>query len=172
MEGWATFSPDRRYRWDLGRIWDSSKTIGAFVCLNPSKAGEKADDNDNTVRKMIGFAQRWGWGGFALWNMFGFIATHPADLWTAADPIGMHGNQVLAARAAMGGRPVTGPIVAGWGAFTHPKARARVKDVLAGPLAGVPLLSIGPPTRDGHPAHPLMLTYALELRPWPTMTTP
>ena len=166
MLGWANFSPDGRYRWDLGRAWDQALPIGAFVCLNPSKAGANANDNDHTVRKMIGFAQRWGWGGFALWNLFTFIATHPPDLWAAADPVGARGNELLSDRK-LWPLQVTGPVVAGWGAFTHQKARARVREVLSGPLAGVPLMSIGPPTKDGHPGHPLMLAYNLALQAWP-----
>ena len=57
-------------------------------------------------------------------------------------------------------------VVAAWGAFTHPLARARARWVLEGPLAGVPLWVIGELTAEGCPPHPFMLGYDRELRRW------
>ncbi|MBL0394156.1 DUF1643 domain-containing protein [Ramlibacter monticola] len=54
MESSADFSPCRRYRYALRRIWAPGKPSAMFVGLNPSTADEV--DDDNTVTRCIGFA--------------------------------------------------------------------------------------------------------------------
>jgi len=57
-----------------------------FIALNPSTADETEDDP--TIRRCIGFARAWGFGGLIVANLFGFRATKPKDLLVAKDPIG------------------------------------------------------------------------------------
>ena len=56
----ATISKDGLYRYSLERVWDPSKPTALFICLNPSTADAEIDDP--TVRKMVGFAKRFGYG--------------------------------------------------------------------------------------------------------------
>lgn len=86
METTATFSKDRKYRYALKRIWIRAKPLVCFVGLNPSTADENTDDN--TIRREIGYAARWGYGGLIKVNLFGFMATKPKDMFLAADPVG------------------------------------------------------------------------------------
>ena len=77
-EGGAMFSPDRRYRYRLTRrVGEGERTV-TFVMLNPSKADESQDDP--TIRKCRGFAQRWGFGWMHAVNLSPFMATRPEDL--------------------------------------------------------------------------------------------
>lgn len=61
MNKGAMFSKCRKYRYVLWRIWDDDKPRVMFIGLNPSIAGAIIDDP--TIRKVIGFAKRWGFGG-------------------------------------------------------------------------------------------------------------
>lgn len=82
MKRSATFSEDRRKRFSLVRDWRDE--IGApdrtilWVMLNPSIAGEEADDP--TIRKTIGFARRWGYGRNIVVNLNPWISTDPWGL--------------------------------------------------------------------------------------------
>lgn len=78
----ALFNEEKTRRFLLWRDW---KHIGlpdfkrcAFVMLNPSQAGYQ--DDDPTVRKCVGFARRWGFGGVTIANLIPIVATDPWDL--------------------------------------------------------------------------------------------
>ena len=86
MESSALFSDDKQYRYRLVRTWKSDLPTVAFIMLNPSKAG--AFINDPTVRRCIGFAKRWGYGGIIVGNLFAYCATDPRELLKVEDPIG------------------------------------------------------------------------------------
>lgn len=74
----ASISADGTYRYRLTRIWDGLKPTCAFVMLNPSTADGESDDP--TIRKCIGFADRWGFGSIIVINAFAYRATSPAHL--------------------------------------------------------------------------------------------
>jgi hypothetical protein len=77
----ATFSDCRKFRYTLTRVWDETKPIVAFIGLNPSTADESVDDP--TIRRCIGFAKSWGYGGLLMLNLYAYRATKPADMWAA-----------------------------------------------------------------------------------------
>ena len=68
FESGAEFSPDRKYRYALWRIWDKSNPLIMFIGLNPSKANELKDDP--TIRRVRRFAFDWGYGGVYMINYF------------------------------------------------------------------------------------------------------
>src|ERR1035441_4905977 len=78
----AVFSEDRSRRYRLGRGLPPEV---CFVMLNPSKAGE--NDDDPTVRRCMGFAERWGFSGIIVVNLIPVIATDPGRLpaWAGID---------------------------------------------------------------------------------------
>jgi len=85
-ESGANFSRCRRYRYTLWRRWDPARPAVMIIGLNPSTADARQDDP--TIRRCIGFARDWGYGGLVVTNLFAFRATYPADLKAAADPVG------------------------------------------------------------------------------------
>ncbi len=104
----ATFSPCRRYRYALWRTWNAAGGTILFIGLNPSTADEQRDDP--TIRRAIGFARRWGYGGVTFCNLFAWRATEPARLKEAAKPFGPHNLRSVMRLAGRADR-----VVAAWG---------------------------------------------------------
>ena len=81
----ATFSQCRKYRYVLSRVWDASRPLIAFVGLNPSTANEYTDDP--TIRRVINFANSFGYGGVYMLNLFAYVTPYPSELRQCEDPI-------------------------------------------------------------------------------------
>lgn len=90
MKTSAVISPCNQYRYELRRIWDVSKPLVLFICLNPSTADEVIEDNTSKV--CINYAKRWGFGGLLIGNLFAFRSTLPSALHKANNPIGPDNN--------------------------------------------------------------------------------
>jgi hypothetical protein len=124
-----------------------------FVGLNPSTADAMLDDP--TIRRCIGFARSWGYGGLMMTNLFAFRATLPRAMKAAIDPIGPDNDQVL--RTAYLN---AGIVIAAWGAHGAHKGR----DVAV--RAMLPRLHYLRLTQGGHPGHPLYLPGSLSPLAW------
>lgn len=157
MERTATFSEDRKRRFDLVRDWRDE--IGApdrtalFGLLNPSKAGEKEDDP--TVRKTVGFGRRWGFGRVVMVNLNPIVSTNPWELppWNGIDMLNRAIIQQWMGEAEL--------VVAAWG--SQPSAIARrialpALIYLFRQIAPVRLYCIGK-TKSGAPLHPSRAPY-------------
>jgi hypothetical protein len=146
MTGGAAFSPDGRYRYRLWRRWDRSRPAIAFCMLYPSTADARRDDP--TIRRCIGFARLWGYGGIEVVNIFALRATDPRALRWARDPVGPR-NDAFMLRAA-----ARSPVVIAWGVHGALLDRGARALRLLGPRTR--LLALGR-TRSGAPRHPLYL---------------
>ncbi len=146
----ATFSPCRRYRYLLWRIWQPEKSVCLFIMLNPSTADESA--NDPTVAKCIRYAQRWGCGGIQVCNLFAFRATlEPAVMKASANPVGPDNDRFILDAAQK-----AGIIVCAWGNHgDHMKLQFHGFDPLC--------LRV---TKPGEPEHPLYLKGDLQTIPY------
>lgn len=149
----AVFAEERTHRLYLWRRWNNNLPWIMFIGLNPSKADERR--NDPTVRRGIGFADKWGYGGMFMFNAYTLVSTDPKKLNTET-PLVIGAD--LAMRVA---RRRCTKAVACWGSLIT-KVRGwedrveRIKWELA------PLHCIGV-TKDGHPRHPLYLPGDSEL---------
>lgn len=74
----AEFSPCRRYRYALWRLWAPDQPKMMVVGLNPSTANESAPDP--TIRSVTRLAKFNGFGGFYMMNCFAFVSTDPNQL--------------------------------------------------------------------------------------------
>ena len=74
----AIISDCNKYRYELHREWDKKKRKVLFIMLNPSTAD--ADNNDLTTIRCINFAEKWGYGGIMIGNIYPFRAKRPKDL--------------------------------------------------------------------------------------------
>lgn len=146
IKGAAEISECGKFRWWLQRRWGYGPTV-CFVMLNPSIAD--AEQDDNTIRRCIAYAQAWGFAALDVRNLYPFRATKPKDLRAAMKVLDVTGGARGAheLRAAMSG----GLVIAAWGAHATNAAGRRFTE-LTWPK---PLWCLGL-TRDGKPLHPLM----------------
>lgn len=156
--GWNTaqFSPCRTWRYVLRRRWSGEGEALLVVMLNPSKADENR--SDNTVTRCVNFAQDLGFAGLTVANLFAFMATRPADMRSAPDPIGPDNDKWLRLLAQEHETKVVA-----WGA--NGAYRDRAADVLQRGLLGDNLLCWGITPKTGQPKHPLMIPAISTLRP-------
>jgi len=156
----ALFSDDRMYRYALTRQWDDGPWL-VFVMLNPSTAD--AFRMDPTVTRCYRRAQNLGAGGLLVLNAFALRSTDPASLRRHPDPVGPLNDRAIAAHV----RALdVMHVVVGWGSDPTLAAAGRDRAVLAVLRdAGTRPMRIGPPTKDGHPRHPLYLRSELGLEP-------
>ena len=156
MKRTASFSECGAYRYTLGRQWDASRQMLSWIMLNPSTAD--AEKEDPTIRRCIGFAHRWGYGGIRVLNLFAFRATRPEVMKAQADPVGPKNDSVIIelTRSAM--------VIAAWGADgTHLDRERTVCRILEDAGAQLHVLSL---TKAGHPGHPLYIGYDVRPFPW------
>ena len=83
-EAWACASQCRTYRYRLVRVWDSHKPRLGVVGHSWATTNEWR--SDFTVRRCIGFARAWGYGGVDVGNLFGLQAADPRKLATLPSP--------------------------------------------------------------------------------------
>jgi hypothetical protein len=144
------------FRYRLWRTWAAGPRV-VFIGLNPSTADATADDP--TVRRCVGFAKAWGFGGVDVVNLFAYRATEPRVLKRAADPIGPDNDDHLLEVARDSGR-----VVAAWG--VHGSHRIRDDSVLELLRAAGVKVSCLSRTQAGHPRHPLYAKASLRCRPF------
>ena len=66
----AVISKNKKYRYELSRIWSESPKI-TFIMLKgeePSVGNETCDDK--TIKRLIFFTKKFGYGGFYVGNIF------------------------------------------------------------------------------------------------------
>lgn len=154
----AVIDPTGKYRYQLARVWDRTRTRMLFVMLNPSTAD--ADTDDPTIRKCAGFAKKWGYGALEVVNLYALRATDPDEIWRDDAPVGPENDAYIldaAGRARI--------IVAAWGA--QPKSFGRAAYVGRMLVERRYFLWALRFTKDGHPEHPLYLPGGAELLQYP-----
>lgn len=147
IDSGATLSPCRLYRYLLWRQWSTEPSV-LWIMLNPSTADETVEDP--TIRRCVGFARQWGFGGIYVANLFALRSTSPHLLYDHSDPVGPRNDGVISFRAK-----VHGKVACAWG--VHGAFRDRGKQVidLVRRVGGRPVhLGL---TKAGHPRHPLYL---------------
>lgn len=154
----AAISDCGQYRYQLTRRWgEISNPSVVYIMLNPSTADGETDDA--TIRVCIGRAQRMGYGGITVLNLFAYRATKPTDLLLAADPIGPHNDYHIG--ETLKHRPI---VIAAWGVGGNHLNRARKVANMCHAF-GVTLSCLGV-TKEGAPRHPLRISYDVLLKPW------
>lgn len=120
----------------------------AWVLLNPSTADAQQDDP--TIRRCVGFAQRWGYSGIHVVNLFALRSTDPSQLLLAPDPIGPDNDRYILEAAQSCDK-----VILGWG--NHGSLFGRdvaVVKLLQG--ANISPYALGV-TKSNAPKHPLYI---------------
>lgn len=162
----AVISECGQYRYELTRIWDPTGPLLEFIGLNPSKADGSIDDN--TIRRMVAFAKRWGYGGIVVRNLFALRATHPQVLLNHS----LLGKPIGRGRAVIGdafgprnfehlGKTDADCTIAAWG--SHVAAQQWFAAGLR--LKRVRLFCLGT-NYGGSPKHPLYVPSSRTPIPW------
>ena len=152
----AVLSDCKKYRYSLSRVWDDNKPRVLFIMLNPSTAD--AENDDPTIRRCIGFAKYWGYGGLYVVNLFSLRATNPKDLLTAPFVVGVENEKWFRRMSALAHL-----VVCAWGnSLIVDKLQKRLDHTWK------PLSWISKPlhylelSNDGTPKHPLYLPKTLK----------
>jgi hypothetical protein len=116
--------------------------------LNPSTADEAKLDPSCTRARV--YAEKWGYGGLIVTNLFSFRETNPQKMKAAPDPIGP-GNDAAILRAAK----EAAIVVCAWGNHgAHNGRSSEVMDFLKNGKIALHVLRLN---GSGEPAHPLYL---------------
>lgn len=149
-ESWAVFSPCRRWRYRLVRVWDCDKPRLAWVILNGSDADEHR--TDATVRRCIGFARAWGYGSVDIANLYGLVSKNPGAPAHHFDRVGPDNDRHLAAVCSQNDLTVLawGPNATSDRAHTAAQMLRRIAKCHGGSLAVLGW------THGAQPLHPLL----------------
>jgi len=115
-----------------------------FIMLNPSTADSLQDDP--TIRRCIGFAEREGCTDLTVVNLFALRSTKPELLLTHPDPSGPENYGIV-----INSLDYHDVVIAAWGAHKLPDT--SLLEVLK-KRSGIYCLG---KTKDGSPRHPLYL---------------
>lgn len=162
----AIISPCGKYRYKLDRnvspmVFEENAPRIVWIMVNPSIAD--AIQDDPTIRKVRGFTLRMGGTAFTVGNLFSYRATDVRELKTASHPTGPDDDFWLHQIIAMSDK-----VIVAWGPMAKlPKhLRGRYEQVVKiARREGKKLYCLGT-AKDGHPLHPLMQPYSVEIREW------
>lgn len=150
----AELSDCGHYRYLLWREWDTSRPPLGWIMLNPSTADARQDDP--TIRRCVGFAQRDGYGGIRVANLYCLRAPNSHALANVDDPIGDDDPWGWLLPWGPGAR-VCHDVALAWGGLHKVwRGSRRARSVLDKAPPDVRLLCLGT-TRTGQPRHPLYL---------------
>jgi hypothetical protein len=125
--------------------------------LNPSTADER--QLDPTCSRARNYAERWGYGGLIVTNVFGWRATDPNAMKAVKDPVGP-GNDAAIVRAAK----EAAIVVCAWGNHGGFLSRSSdVRNLLNKSKIRLHSLRVN---ANGEPAHPLYLPGKLTPSAW------
>lgn len=157
----AVMSADYKFRYELWRIWDATRPKVLLIGLNPSKADANFDDH--TIKRVRGFVEYWGYGGFYMGNLWSIRATDPFEMELVRDAWPRQQEYICNAENDMhllNMADLCEKIVFCWGtSYTKPDRLVKVKSMF--PLAWCIEVA-----KNGEPKHPLYLKKNLPLRPY------
>lgn len=159
----AIFSECGTYRYTLERAI-SMTGQGTLLSIGVNSSTADAKVNDPTIRKDMGFAERWGFARLLKGNLFAYRATDVRELRHTNRPEGEFNDEYLLRMMKEADK-----IVVGWGALAKLpiglRGRWKAIPLLAKEAGGKPLYCLGT-ALDGQPLHPLYIPYDRALEEW------
>lgn len=149
MKETAVLDTTNKYRYTLSRRWGSNTSnIVNFILLNPSTADDKVDDP--TVKACITFAQKAGFDGLKVTNLFAYRARDPEEMMACLLPHGAKNDKHIL-RVGKNAKA----IVIAWGNHgVHCGRDQEVLKLLSRFKKKVFYLKM---TRENQPSHPLYI---------------
>ena len=142
----AIISKSKKFRYQLWRKWDNDKPLVMFLMLNPSTAD--ATKNDPTIRRCIGYAKDWGYGGLYVGNLFAYRTAYPKELKDKGYQIGRFNKKHL-----LNMQKICDKVICAWG--NKQGIPSRITDI----FHELHYLDLA---KDGTPKHPLYLKKELK----------
>lgn len=175
MTSTATISTCRNYRYDLIRSTVPGTTVEnstqpLLICgLNPSTANEI--DDDNTIRKEVGFAQRWGCDLLVKVNGLAYRTKSVRvmlDAWNSGIDVKGPENDDYIRKWLQFTYSRKGVVLVAWGSglLKYPGRQDELRKMFSRCSVPVECLGIN---KDGTPGHPLYVPYEKPRIPWPTL---
>ena len=153
----AIFSDCNFYRYVLERTWNYNGLRCLFVMLNPSTADEIK--NDPTIERCERRARELGFGSLRVCNIFAYRSTDPKMMQSVVDPIGAENNNWISACCKW-----SDAIICAWGCHgSHLGRGEQVERMLRKSVEAAFHLGL---TKEGHPKHPLYVSYEKEPKQW------
>lgn len=155
----AVISKDDQYRFALHRQWKPGDKRAVWVMLNPSTAD--ANEDDPTIRRVVGYSMDWGMDGCTVVNLSPFRATEPADMLKHVEPESIiKQNFGYIDSECYWNQPEI--VMCAWGTKAPVRGKIMTKHLLKlGARLNVLRL-----TAERQPSHPLYLSKALKPQPW------
>ncbi len=97
-----------KYRYTLVRQWQPGNHCLSWILLNPSEADATLDDP--TIRRCKAFAQRWGYDGIHVANLFAWRDKDRSQLRKVSDPVGPENDRYILDVARSSDK-----VILGWG---------------------------------------------------------
>lgn len=159
--GSAIISPCGLYRYRLERKVAEGARSACLIMVNPSTAD--GDQDDATIRKVRGFAERNDIGRVIVVNKLAYRATDVRDVAKAMDPIGPENDEHIA--QAVRDADLT---ILAWGPVGKlpPYLRRRWLEVIAIAQRHRTVLHCIGTAQCGQPRHPLMTPYTTPITEW------
>jgi hypothetical protein len=144
----AVLSPCKKHRYWLWRKWRSDRPLLVTCMFNPSTADARKDDP--TISRLCGFAQRWGYGGILVFNLFSLRTPDPSLVrGCEREAFGDAQPEAIAAALTLAEQQGT-PVLIAWGTLPSMWDKRPVLDA----AAGLDLICLGL-SKDGAPKHPM-----------------
>lgn len=168
----AEVSNCERYRYWLQREWDEGRPTLAACMLNPSTADAMVDDG--TIRALVGHADRWGYGGLVVVNLYARRASRPEAMFAEVERVGPENEARLAAALVLAENN-GGQVLVAWGNDGDFEGEASRFVELAQAAERVSLVCLGT-TISGAPLHPAARgrrrpASDISPMPWPAVVT-
>ena len=162
----AIVSECGKYRYRLWRDLSVMPSLGesvAFVMLNPSTADGIHDDP--TIRRCMGFAERWGYRRLEVVNLSPIRATSPKELRRLLRLQGdwQMPSDVMNSRTIEEVVDGSGLVVAAWGAGVETFGLETRAEEVVDLCDNLKVLGL---TKYGHPKHPLYVRRDVEPIEW------
>ena len=153
---------DEHVRYSLANKGDNPLIVFG---INPSTANK--DKPDATMRRVMGFAERYGFDSFVMLNVYPLRATNPAALPQECDDV-LHTANIQEIVNVVSSHPEASILMAYGGNINSRKyLRPCLRDIIDALKPYNPkYFQIGTAlNRDGSPKHPLMAPYSSAMTP-------
>ncbi len=168
----AGFSKCGNYRLWLKKVISKRNRSLLYFGLNPSKANAYQDDP--TIRRLVGFSLRWGYGELFVINLFSRVSSKTPLISKCTNPVGEGNDQQIVSSIMKWSEDSRWDLWLGWGRAgntfgrnieaisiieLHFKNRLNLFPYAKGPLC----LGL---TKNGNPRHPLYAHNSEKLMPF------